>query len=729
MYRIKPYSHNQSITSAILLLVLAFTSCSTPERYEKKGDKFFAIGEYYEAAQLYRRSYSATPPKAKQQRGERAFRMAECFRRIGYTARAVGAYQNAARYGYTDTTTYFYLGEMQRAQGDYKGAAKSYKAYLESPQTDPALKTLSQTGLQSCAAAPSIKAQGSQYKIAQDKLFNSRRADYSPMLLGDDHDQIIFTSTRPQATGDDESGITGTKAGDFFFSKKDEKGKWKQPEPLQGNVNTAFDEGVSAISPDGQTLYFTICRTDAQYPRYAEIYKSSRSDASWGTPQKVELSADTLSSYAHPAVSPDGQWLYFSSDMPGGYGGYDIWRVHLGTGGYGAVENLGRSINSEGNEMFPSFRPNGDLYFSSDGRIGLGGLDIYKAKQDTIRKRWTVEHLPSPMNSEGDDFGMTFEGLHNRGFFSSNRGNGRGWDKIYTFECPEVIQTVRGWVYEQDGYELTKSVVYMVGDDGTNLKLGVKLDGSFEQIITPGVRYAFLATCEGFLNYAHELKVDSAKESTEYTLQFPLASTSSPVLVHNVFYDFDKATLTSASVDALDKLTALLNQNPNITIELSAHTDYRGSVSYNKQLSQRRSESVVNYLIQHGIKQQRLKAVGYGKSRPKVVTRKMAEVYKFLHLGDTLTEAYIKKLPAKQQDTCNALNRRTEFRVLRTTYGLFDEKGKIQRDSLLRTEKNGVPTPAKSDADTDTTVTPSEKDEDAILIIEPGSSATESTKR
>lgn len=659
----------------------AFVGCTTAETYMKRGDRSAAIGEHYEAGTWYRRAYGATSPKDKALRGERAFRMAESFRRIGYTARAAGAYQNAARYGYTDTTTLFYLGEMQRAEGNYKGAQKSYQAYLDSGRTF--LASRARLGLQSCAAAPVLKERGSDYEVHLDKLFNSRRADYSPALLGDDHDQIIFTSTRPAATGDDESGVTGTKAGDLFFSKKDEQGRWQQPEPLQGNVNTAYDEGTPALTPDGQTLYFTLCRTDAQYPRYAEIYRSSRSDASWSAPQKCELSADTLSSFAHPAVSPDGRWLYFVSDMPGGYGGYDIWRASLTAGGYGALENLGPTINSEGDEKFPTFRPNGDLYFSSDGRVGLGGLDLYRAVPDTVRHTWRVEHLPWPVNSAGDDFGMTFEGLHNRGYFSSNRGNGRGWDKIYTFSAPEILQTVRGWVYEQDGYELTNAIVYMIGDDGTNLKLGVKLNGSFEQEVQPGVRYVFLATCEGHLNYARELSVDSVKQSTEYTLQFPLASTSEPVLVHNVFYDFDRATLTPASLTALGRLVELLKQNPNVTIELSAHTDYRGSERYNQRLSQRRAESVVRYLIAQGISPKRLTAMGYGKTRPIVTTRRMAETYRFLHAGDTLSEHYIKRLTAAQQDTCNALNRRTEFRVLRTTFGLFDSEGKLRSDSIL----------------------------------------------
>lgn len=291
--------------------------------------------------------------------------------------------------------------------------------------------------------------------------------------------------------------------------------------------------------------------------------------------------------------------------------------------------------------------------------------------------------MPAPVNSYADDFSMTFEGLHNRGYFSSNRSTGgRGWDKIFEFSYPEILQSVKGWVYEQDGYELPAAIVYMVGNDGTNLKLSVKSDGSFEQEVKPGVDYLFLATCKGYLNIRNQLSVPHVQKTEEYVLQFPLPSISIPVLVRNVFYAFDKADILETSQPALERLTQLLQENPNITIELGAHCDYRGTDSYNDDLSQRRAESVVGYLRQHGIEAARLTPKGYGKRQPKIVTQKLVDTYPFLHLGDTLTEAYIKRLPPEQQEDCNAINRRTEFRVLRTTYGLFDEKGRLRPDLI-----------------------------------------------
>ena len=223
-------------------------------------------------------------------------------------------------------------------------------------------------------------------------------------------------------------------------------------------------------------------------------------------------------------------------------------------------------------------------------------------------------------------------------------------------------------------------------DDGTNQKLSVRGDGSFVAPVQPRVNYIFLGTCKGYLNHVEQIAIDTSSVSLEHVLQFPLASITAPVLVRNVFYEFDSAALTDDSTEALDSLVALLNENPNVTIELSSHCDYRGNDQYNERLSQRRAESVVRYLIDHGIAADRLTPKGYGESSPKVVKRRIAEQYEFLREGDTLTEAYIRALPNdSMQEACNALNRRTEFRVLRTTYGLFEQ---LKKSSVANKEDN-----------------------------------------
>ena len=664
-----------SRTSILLLLagIVLLTACGADKNL-KKGEKFLALGEYYDAAGEFKQAYAKTPAKERDKRGQIASRMAYAYARINSSQRSIAAFRNQIRYKQDSIGTHLAFARQLLRNGDYKEAAKEFQLVLDSMPDN----VLARNGLQSARMAPQWKKEGSRYTVKRMDVFNSRRADYSPVLFGDQYDQLYFTSTRNESSGDELSGITGAKAGDIFVSQKDDKGKWSKPEAVAGGLNTDYDEGACCFSPDQRAMYLTQCVTDPSYPRYASIVTSSRSDAAWGKTQKVELSRDTLSSYAHPAISPDGQWLYFVSDMPGGKGGLDIWRVRLTSAGLGGVENVGEPINTPGNEEFPTFRPNGDLYFSSDGHPGMGGLDIYIAKVGKDRK-WHLEHPGYPLNSQGDDFGMTFEGALNRGFFSSNRGDGRGWDHIYSFDNPEIVQTVKGWVYEQEGYELPAAQVYMVGNDGTNLKLSVKGDGSFTQVIQPNVAYIMLATCKGYLNHKEELKVPVVTESKEYTLQFPLASISVPVMIDNIFYDFDKATLRPDSEKALDELVKLLNENPNVTIELSAHCDYRGNADYNKALSQRRAEAVVDYLTRKGIAKDRLTPMGYGKEKPKKIRKKLTETYTWLKEGDELTEEFIKKQTKEHQEICNQLNRRTEFIVLRTTYGMFDADGKLKR--------------------------------------------------
>ena len=600
----------------ILVWVLVWTlaSCGA-DAYMKKGDQYLAIGEYFDAAEQYKKAYTNTPTKERTTRGQRAKKLAECYRRINFSQKAIAAYNNVIRYNQADSLTHLRLAQQLMKTGNYRQAEKAFAIAADSLPQSKIVKN----GLLSAKNATQWKKEGSAYTVKRENVFASRRADYSPMLAGDDNDRLYFTSTRPSTKGDELSGITGTKTADIFFSQKDEKGKWTKPQNIDTELNSDYDEGACSFSPDGRTMYLTQCKSDPSYPRYATICTSQRNDASWGKSTELTISKDTLSSFAHPAVSPDGQWLYFSSN----------------------------------------------------GHPGMGGLDIFIAKTDTMGNGYVIEHPGYPLNSEADDFGMTFEGLKNQGFFSSNRGDARGWDHIFSFYNPEIVQTVTGWVYEKDGYELPAALVYMVGNDGTNLKLNVKGDGSFTQQIKPNVDYVFLGTCKGYLNHQQQLRVEPASESCDTVLQFPLASIMAPVLIDNIFYDFDRATLRPESKTSLDELVKLLNENPNITIELSAHCDYKGSAAYNKQLSQRRAESVVNYLIEKGIARERLTPVGYGKEKPKTIKKKVAERYEFLKADDVLSEEFIRQLKPEEQEICNQLNRRTEFRVLRTTYKMF----------------------------------------------------------
>ncbi len=648
-----------------LLLTAVAAGCRTPKLSE--ADAQFQRGEYYDASVTYKKVYNKLRKKEERpQRGEVAFKMGRCYRLLNMSARASAAFQNALRYEYPDSTTHFMLAQALHADGKYAAALRSYDKYLEFCPDD----SLAINCAEGCRTAQEIRARGSRYVVKQAKLFNSRRADFCPMYLGADCDQIYYTSTTEKATGDKKSEITGMKNADVFFSKKNEKGEWERPEPVEGELNTEFDEGIVAFSPDAQTMYLTKARRELNAPTSVEIYTSTRSDAKWSAPVKFEITADTLSTFGHPAVSPDGEYLYFVSDMPGGYGGKDIWRISLKER-QGSLVNLGPDINTEGNDDFPYVRSDGSLYFSSDGHPGMGGLDIFRATAvgDPADMRWKVENMGFPINSAGDDFGITF-GKGEDGFFSSNRGDARGYDHIYSFEYDPVRITIEGLVMDKDEEPVKNAIIRIVGNDGSNQKEVARDDGSFSFALQRGVKYVMLAGAKGYLNQKQEFASDSTMEDANYWVEFILPSISKPSVVENIFYDYDKADLRPESKTALNELIAVLHDNPNVTIEMASHTDRWGSDAYNINLSERRAKSVVDYLVENGISRDRLQPHGYGKSRPKTVTKRIARLYPQFKEGDILTEEFIKALSEEDQQAADQINRRTEFSVLSLTYNM-----------------------------------------------------------
>jgi peptidoglycan-associated lipoprotein len=400
-----------------------------------------------------------------------------------------------------------------------------------------------------------------------------------------------------------------------------------------------------------------------------ELFQAKRSDANWGELQKLKIARDSSELAAHVAVSPKGDVIYFVSDRKGGFGGKDIWRATYDNGKVTAIENLGKQINTPGDEMFPYVRENGELYFASNGLPGMGGLDLFRATE-TSDGIWKVENMGSPINSNSEDFGITFAGLDENGYFSSNRGDGKGYEHIYSFELPSLKLFVEGAI--KSGKEvLPEAGLHIVSNFGLNSKMSTKKDGTFKFKVDKGHKYQLLASSKGYLNAYQSIDVANVEKDKTYKADFDLIPIAKPIQITNIFFDVDKATLRPESTESLNKLVKLLNENAHITIELSAHTDMYGSNEYNQKLSDDRATAVVNFLIANGIEKERLTPKGYGKTSPKVVNAALAAQYSFLKEGDELNEEYISKLTPQQQDVANQINRRTEFRVLKTTYNLF----------------------------------------------------------
>lgn len=640
-----------------LLLALVMTGCRQGKL--SVANEQFERGEYYNAAQTYRKVYNKlTGRDERALRGQVAWQLGTCYRRLNQHERAAASYQNAIRYQYPDSMVYYWLGRSLQASGRYQQAMDAYTAYRGWHPDDP----LANEGIDGCRMAMAARQKPrTRYIVRPAKLFNSRRSDFAPMYLDKNYDQLYFTTTNEKVTGTGRSEITGMKKGDIWVSRKDEQGRWKRPEPAGGELNTDMDEGIISFSPDGQTMYLTRAIRSETANTTVEIYTSRRSDASWSAPQKFEVTADTISAVGHPAVSPDGKYLYFSSDMPGGYGGKDIWRIGIDER-KGTLENMGPEINTPGDEMFPFMRTDSVMYFSSDGHPGFGGLDIFKAWLNSTGDRWSVSNMGLPVNSSADDFGITF-GPGESGFFSSGRGDGAGRDHIFSFELPDLKITISGNVVDRDDEPVPNAIIRIVGDDGSNQKEVARDDGSFRFNLQRGVKYVMKAGAKGYLNQKQEFQTDTTEADADYVVDFVLASINKPQVVENIFYDFDRATLRPESQTALDEMVAMLRDNPNVSIEMGSHTDRHGPVAYNEGLSDRRAKAVIDYLTAAGIPMSRLTWKGYGKSVPKTVTKRINSQYPQFPEGTVLTEEFILTLSPEDQEAADQINRRTEFKV------------------------------------------------------------------
>ncbi len=655
--------------SAFMILISAFLlqSCQTAKLSTAKEE--MARGEYHKASQTLKKVYRKTDAKSERlQKGEVAYHMGLCFEKLMIPAQASAGYQNALRYGYEEPTIKLRFAKMRHMEGKYKDAIKLYEEYLSEYPDDAE----AQNGLAGAQKAEQWKKDGSRYIIKRFALVNSRRADFSPAIWGENDEALYYTTSNDKVIGEKNSDITGTKYCDIWVCRKDEKGNWMRPESAGEGLNTEADEGTPCFSPDGNTMFYTAASGNEGMGTAPALYASSRSEATWSKGKHISFGGDTISTFAHPAITPNGEWLYFISDMPGGEGGLDIWRAPLKGEEVGPVENLGPEINTSGDEKFPSFAPDGILYFSSNGRDGLGGLDIYSARL-TEWGTWQVIHLGAPINSQGDDFGMTFMRSsieQQEGFFSSNRNQGKGFDNIFHFLLPSIKVTISGTVYDMNEEPVEEAIVRVVGRNGMNFKSITKPDGTYQCSIDRSTEYVMMSGKTGYLNRKAQFTSDPEEEDADYVVDFFLPAITEPVIVDNVFYDYNEATLQEASYPSLNDLVSLLNDNPYVAIELSAHTDRIGSQQFNLDLAQRRAQAVCDYLIGQGIDKARLVPVGYGKETPKIVDEKTHKQYNFLPEGQSLDESFVNTLNPEQQNIADQINRRTEFQVISTTWGI-----------------------------------------------------------
>ncbi len=651
----------------LAFLLLCVIPAAAQSKRTAKAYTTFDAGEYFAAIDQFKEAYQKTSDKKEKLRI--AYHIAECYRKTDNAPQAALWYGKVIAKDYENPLSILYYADALRMNQNYEEAKAQYQRYKELVPDDPR----GSDGILSCDFALQWIEQPSGYQVEEQKFINSKFSDYSPAFARSDYQELFFTSTRDETTGNAEHGGTGQQFADIFFSTMDKKGKWSTPLPLADPVNTEAEEGTPSFSPDFNTMYFTRCNVSKRKALGCEIFSARRDGDKWDDVKSLGIAQDSVV-IAHPAISPDENTLYFVSDMDGsmktseGWNSKDIWMSTRNGENWSEPVNLGPQINTGGDEIFPFVHSDGTLYFSSDGHIGMGGLDIYKATK-TDNGAWQVENMRYPINSAADDFGIVFEKERESGFFSSSR-KGKTLDDIYAFVLPPLKFTLIGLVKNEKTDEIIpEAVIKSIGSDGITLDTKAGQDGQFRFTLKPGTDYVFIAEKPGFLKGKERESTKGVSKSTEFKTEIFLASIETPIEVENIFFDLDKADLRPESMVSLDNLVETLNDNPNIVVELGSHTDSRATDAYNLNLSERRAQSVVNYLIEKGIARDRLVAKGYGESQPKRVDKKDHAAYSFLPVGTSLTEQFINNLgDDDRMEMAHFLNRRTEFKVLRTDY-------------------------------------------------------------
>lgn len=649
----------------IFLLITTFSTSLLAQRKRiERADQYYNSGEYFKAKELYIKAYSRA--KDKSSRGKIAFKIGQCSRKINDPRGSRKWYQKAVYNKYQNPRTKLYLADALKMLEQYEDAKKYYADYKDLVPDDPD----GELGVSSCDLAMEWMEKPSRWQVESIRYFNSRESDFAPRY-GSDSSEIYFTSSRESSTGDEMNDNSGMYFTDIFYTKRDKKGKWSEPIPVEGAVNTAFDEGAAYITPNGRTMYYTSCKSIKNQSLGCKIFMSNKNGTKWSAPEQIEIFKDSSISVGHPYLSHDQLILYFVTENQDGIGGKDIWfmKRNSKSAAWGKPQNMGEPINTKKDEMYPFIRKDGTFYFASNGHIGMGGLDIFTSKKDENGK-WIVENMKYPINSNADDFGIVMHDEDNVGYFCSSRVLPKS-DDIYYFWQPPLKISVKGIVKNADNnVVIPNAKIKMTGTDGTQIETTADDNGLFFFDLREKTDYLFVSSKPPrYLKGVARETTKGIKEDKVLEIELFMTKTNVVVEIENIEYDFGKATLREESKVALDKLVELLEINNNITIELRANTDFRGNETDNMDLSERRAQSVINYLISKGIKSDRLVAKGLGESNPIKVSKKQANKYPFLTEGDILSEEFIKNLETDQErEIAHQLNRRTEFKVLRTDY-------------------------------------------------------------
>jgi len=649
---------------AILLLFTPIALFS--QKITEKADAAFEAGQYIKAIDLYRNAYSKLTEEIDI-KGKIAYNVGFCFRVLSKPELAELWFAKSVELKYRNPLSFLYYAEALRQDEKYDEAIEQYLNYKKAVPEDARIEA----GLKSCHVAKKWMINPSKYKITNNSYINTDKSDFNVTFADSAESQIVFTSCYQDSATAKINTSTGQPFAQLFSSSRNAQGEWSSPSSL--NLNKDGDQGSPSISSDYSEMYFTRCENSEKYKNNCKIFLATKSGDVWSNAIEVKVLSlvyDTFS-VAQPAISPDGLKLYFSSNIPKGFGGFDIWYVERKTKAdkWGEPINAGDVINTRGNDMYPYVRQDNTFFFSSDGHHGMGGLDMFRINKDPKNKDQIV-NLMYPMNSTADDFGIVYVKNAERGFFTSNRKGSKGYDDIWQFNLPSLTFSVGGILKDENlGKPMKGVAIKLIGNDGSVNEIVTDSTGAYKFVVKPSTNYVVMASAKGFLNAKGKISTDGIENNKDFKLDLYMAALDIPIELPNVLYDLGKWDLRPESIVSLEKMVELMNDNPNIVVELSSHTDNRPIAKMtNLELSQKRAESVVSFLIKKGIDTARLVPKGYGETRPRKVDRKINFLYPFLDEGTVLTKDFIEKMPKDKRETAHQINRRTEFKVISTNY-------------------------------------------------------------
>ncbi len=625
--------------SILFLLGIFFTSCHTDKLSNKKALKHFDKGEYEltikELLPLAQKGF---------QLDQTNFLLGESYRLSNRITQSLPYYQQAQAKGYVDKMLPYYMAMSAKSIGNYE-LTKSYLSEFVKSKPSRLYQIKSEIELENLGQIPDLLKKQSPVTL-QALTGNTSKTEFDAKKIGD---ELIFTSSsKPEIYKNNGLPFLGIV-----------KAPLKNPGEIgnQSIFSSALfkenaNDGTPAFTKDGNTVVFARGNTGKSKDPSPDVdlYMSKKTGNAWSEPERLSIS-DSLAWDGSPSFSADERTLYFSSNRRGGKGGVDLYRVPIDNSGrFGRPINLGSTINTPGDELFPYVSANGKLYFSSDGHPSIGGLDLFVASRN--ESEIVVEHLGVPINSIGDDFAISFSDS-TQGYISSNRPGGKGDDDIYFFKStgsedrwwttapPPVIDTLNKKIVN---YFVQVKVVDPSGNPIDSVKINVRKNGQtlsnektnkkgFIELIDMAENDELVFKCdkEDFITVRSSFSMEGKtipesllkNEMTETTFQVIITmdrpeigkEISKLYEINSIYYDLDKADIRTDAAEELDKIVQFLTDNTQMNLELGAHTDARASTGYNLKLSQRRAESAVNYIIRRGITKDRIKPKGYGESQ------------------------------------------------------------------------------------------------------------------